>query len=146
MNLRTIESAGFVVIFRDRPTHRYLLLKHSAQGHWDFPKGKLEKGESREMAAERELFEEAGIKAQAVPGFYTAISYDCVVSNGTLAHKTVHFFLTYVATPDIVLSAEHTEYCWLSYEKACEQLTFPTARAVLEHAHAFSTAPLNQYP
>ena len=40
---------------------QYLLLKHRA-GHWNFPKGLIEKGEKLEQAALREVKEEAGLE------------------------------------------------------------------------------------
>ena len=64
-------SAGTVIVCNGE----YLLL-HYESGHWDFPKGKIEEGETPEQAALRELKEETGIEdAEILPGFTEGIKY-----------------------------------------------------------------------
>lgn len=58
-----IESAGVVVL--DWATVEPTVLCVRAYSNWDFPKGRLEPGESRVQAAVRELFEETELR---VPG------------------------------------------------------------------------------
>lgn len=52
-----IEAAGGIVQHTDK---RFLMIKRF--GFWDFPKGKIEKGEKKEQAALREVWEETGVK------------------------------------------------------------------------------------
>jgi 8-oxo-dGTP pyrophosphatase MutT (NUDIX family) len=52
-----IEAAGGVVL---RPDGKFLVMKRD--GLWDLPKGKLEIGESSEVAALREVTEETGLE------------------------------------------------------------------------------------
>ena len=56
-----------------------LLLQHSdkkKQGHWDFPKGHVEDGETELQTALRELAEETGITdVEVFPDFNHKISY-----------------------------------------------------------------------
>ena len=55
------EKSCGAVVFRKDDEVKYLLL-HYTPGHWDFPKGKQEIGETEEQAASREIEEETGIK------------------------------------------------------------------------------------
>ncbi|MCX5924939.1 MAG: NUDIX domain-containing protein [Candidatus Dependentiae bacterium] len=131
------QSAGFILFRLENNTILYLLLQHTNGGHWDFPKGRLETGETKEQAALRELKEETGINGCIIPHFEEKIEYTFINLNGNKTHKSVFFF---IASTDILyptLSHEHTDYAWLSYEQALKQLTYTTACDTLAKAHAF---------
>lgn len=49
-----IYSAGIITYTTDNNETSYLLLHYNA-GHWDFPKGKMEPGETKQETALREL-------------------------------------------------------------------------------------------
>ena len=66
---RIIEAAGGVV--RNQEGEVLLIFKRD---HWDLPKGKLDKGESREEAAVREVMEETGLSSVEL-GEYLGITY-----------------------------------------------------------------------
>lgn len=93
---------------------KILLLKRSHQavhfpGYWDFPGGKLEKGEDPVLGIEREVFEETGfkIKATKVLGKY---SLDLLKAG----HPT-HEFIVYETRGEISdpkLSEEHSDFIW----------------------------------
>ena len=59
------KSCGAVVFRNDRSSgelKRYvLMIKHSSFGHYSFPKGHVEVGESEKMTAEREVMEETNV-------------------------------------------------------------------------------------
>lgn len=59
-NRHMIESAGLIIVDFSGKTPRALCLFND-YGHWDFPKGHLEQGESRLDAALRETEEESGL-------------------------------------------------------------------------------------
>ncbi|MCO5174925.1 MAG: NUDIX domain-containing protein [Trueperaceae bacterium] len=56
----TVAGAGGVVF---GPGGKVLLLRHGS-GHWVFPKGHVEQGETQLQAALREVAEEAGVRAR----------------------------------------------------------------------------------
>lgn len=138
-------SAGAVVFYLN-DVIKYLLLHYEA-GHWDFPKGAIEAGESEIDTVKREIWEETGIEdMEIIPGFKKTIHYFYRKSK-QLVRKTVIFYLARSLTREVTLSYEHVGYVWLDYEKAMKKLTFKTARNTLKEAHEFlinNYLPLHQ--
>lgn len=130
------KSCGAVVYANKGSELIYLLLQYEA-GHWDFVKGNVEKGETEQETAVRELREETGIiDAHFLDGFRQSISY-FYKRKGATVRKEVIFFLMETGTIKIELSFEHVGFEWLTYERAMERLTFKNARDVLQKAHEF---------
>jgi bis(5'-nucleosidyl)-tetraphosphatase len=129
-------SAGAVVFRRDKEVLYYLLLHYQA-GHWDFPKGNIEKGEELKETVERETEEETGIKdIKFIPGFKEKIEYYYKLKDKNI-FKTVIFFLAETKTKQVKLSFEHKGFDWLPYKKALNKLTFKNAKNTLIKADRF---------
>ena len=128
-------SAGLIVFCIKREMREYLLL-HYPHGHWDFAKGKIEKGESKHQAALRELKEETNLDAEIFSGFQEQMSYFFRQDN-ELIKKTVYYFIAKAQSDIVALSFEHIGYAWLSYKDALEQLTYDNAKIILEKAENF---------
>ncbi len=133
--MKELVSAGIITFYIKNETPHFLLL-HYPHGHWDLPKGKIEKGESKEIAALRELKEETGLKAQIIEGFEKKFDY-VFKQDGELIKKTVYFFLGQALSDEITLSEEHIGFAWLPYDQALERVTFENAKEVLQQAHDF---------
>lgn len=134
-NLPTVKeySAG-VVLFKETDSQRKYLILHYPSGHFDFPKGHLEKNENEEQAARRELTEETGIAiADFYPGFQTEMTYDFRRHNHKV-HKKVTFFLAETGVSQVIISHEHQGYLWLGFEDALVKITFENARQILRQA------------
>mmetsp|Transcript_27928 Transcript_27928/g.24590 ORF Transcript_27928/g.24590 Transcript_27928/m.24590 type:complete len:124 (+) Transcript_27928:130-501(+) len=58
------ERAGCVVIDQAQDGLKVLLIGSRSKNYWKIPAGGIEAGESKEMAAERETFEESGAKGK----------------------------------------------------------------------------------
>ncbi|MFS4469473.1 NUDIX hydrolase [Maribacter sp. 2210JD10-5] len=58
---------------------------------WDLPKGKLDKGESIEDCAIREVMEETGVKELRIENFLKT-TYHVITNNGTYTLKQVHWY------------------------------------------------------
>lgn len=128
------KSAGLVLFIRDHNEIRYLLL-HYGLGHWGFPKGIIEAGESEKEAAIREVYEETGIsKIVFVENFLEKIDYFFRRKEKTI-HKEVVYFLAETDETSVKLSFEHSEYTWLRFEEALNQLSFENVKTVLKKAH-----------
>ena len=124
---RVERSAGAVIFRKEKGQIRYLILKYGL-GHWDFPKGHIEKGEKTIEAAKREVKEETGIAdCRFIKSFKETIKYffkwppkNKLAKNKKQEWrlKFVAFFLAQTKTKDIKLSSEHSDFDWLEYEDA----------------------------
>ena len=111
-----------------------LLLQHP-QGHWDFPKGHVEVGDTDEEAtAVREVEEETGIReVRFMSGFRHRTEYSFQLKGRTI-EKQVFWLLAETDVMDVWLSHEHRQYLWLEWDAAREQLTHDQSRSVLDAA------------
>ena len=129
-----VYSAGIITYKTDNDQIEYLLL-HYRDGHWDFPKGKMEPGETKQEAAHRELQEETGLNAQLDNDFEETFSYSFLDPHKKIATKIVHFFMGRTVNSTISLSDEHTDYQWMTYKQALTKLTYDNAKNILKKAH-----------
>ncbi len=142
-------SAGAVVFHENDVGREYLLLRFGT-GHWGFPKGHLERGESAKQAAHREVEEETGIAEETqfvVDGFRESTEYR-FRRGRTVVEKEVVFYLVEAQNRDVRLSAEHTDYIWVTYKEAYQRLVFDGPRRIIERAenHLSSRDPSETAP
>ena len=127
-------SAG-VILFNELDK-RFLLLNYPSR-HWDFVKGKMEKGETPHETAIRETKEETGISdVEFLNGFEEKIEY-CFYADKQEIHKKVIFFLGKTKTTEIILSNEHLDYIWLEFANAIEKTTYKNAKNLLQKSKDF---------
>ena len=136
------ETSAGIVLFRKEDSKILFLLLHYPSGHWDFVKGKMEKGESPHETAVRETEEETGIIDIAfLENFEEWIKYDFQYQ-GELVHKKVVFFLAETKTKEVKISHEHLNYTWIDYNTSMEKTTFDNAKTVLTRAQTLLTKTL----
>ena len=107
-----------------------LLKRHKPDYFWQSPAGSLNWGEEIRAAAERELYEEAGLNADGLT--------DCKAANRFIIYpmwrqryapgiieNTEYVFCLETASPcQIVLdSNEHSEYQWINYSEALSKIS-----------------------
>jgi inorganic pyrophosphatase len=128
------KSAGAVVYTVLDNSVKYLLIK-SQNGDVGFPKGHIERGETEEAAALREIFEETSIKANIVGDFKETVSY--TMPNGK--SKTVVYFAAEFEnqTPKHNDGFEYNEYMLLDYTEALKALTFDNMKEILLKANNY---------
>ena len=132
------KSCG-VVLFN---SGKVLLLRHSplssrGGGHWDFPKGHIDDGETEIQTALRELEEETGIAhANVIDGFRETITYTFSGGKKQIG-KEVVFFIATTKESKVTLIHEHIDYSWLDFDSAFSRLTYDNARQVLRSAIEF---------
>ena len=131
-------SAGAIVFRREDGKTYYLILHYpgfrAKKSHWDFPKGKIEKGEGLTETVKREVEEETGLKdIKLADGFKETIKY-FFKWEGKNILKFVTFFLAETKEKQVKISQEHIGFKWLSYKEAKVQLTHENAKKILQKA------------
>lgn len=134
MPSKPLRAAGAVVFRRSASGLRILVLR--AYGNWDFPKGLLEDGETEFIAAQREVFEETGLRDLDYPFGEDSFKDTLPYSGGKIAR----FYLAETDTAALVLPVspelghpEHDDWRWVSFEDA-EDLLPPRLAIVLSWA------------
>jgi len=136
------ETSAGIVLFRRENDKILFLLLHYPSGHWDFVKGKMEKGETYRETAIRETKEETGISdVNFVDNFEEWIQYNFQFE-GELVNKKVVFFLAETKTKEIEISHEHLDFTWMDYVTAMEKTTFDNAKTVLTKAQTLLSKTL----
>ena len=115
-----------------------MLIRHK-KGHWGFPKGHKEKGESDFVAAQREFEEETGVKCyDALANVSFVERYQFRKKKGKLVTKTVQYFLATVPLtqfgelPEVLIQVkEIRDFRWCSGEEASDLLSFGMSQKVL---------------
>lgn len=124
-------SAG-ILLFCEKEDKKMFLLLHYPSGHWDFIKGRIEKGEQPKEAALREAREETGITdIEFIDGFEERIQYSYQFG-GREIRKQVIFFLAKTKNTDVKISDEHLSYTWLEFDAAFEKITYQNAKDLLK--------------
>lgn len=112
------KSCGCVVVNEGK-----MLLIKQVKGHWSFPKGHVEVGETEEETAIREVFEETHVNVSIMDGYRYKINYH---PNGdTSISKDVVFF---IATPlNFDTKAQDEEVAlvkWVPFDEVEDLLTY----------------------
>ncbi len=133
----TQTSAGGVAYRRQVDQIEVALIAVGEKLRWQLPKGLVDKGESPEEAARREVKEEAGIEAKLVQPLERIEYWYYGTEQGARVryHKFVHFYLlSYIAGEVQDHDAEVADARWVDISKAKEMLAFASERRVLERA------------
>ena len=118
--------------------NKFLLLKRALgkpqENTWGVPAGKLEDHESISEAIYRETFEETGIQLIKNQLQYLGelfVQYPHVDFVYHLFHQK------FSKLPDVRLSDEHTDYCWVTLEEALDMPLIAGAKEVMQHFNIF---------
>jgi 8-oxo-dGTP pyrophosphatase MutT (NUDIX family) len=135
------EAFGIVPIFIQKTGElsemQFLLIRHWA-GHWGFPKGHAEPGETAIATAYRELEEETGIQSCKVlddPSFIEQYSF---TKDTQLVEKTVTYFVGTVQSKAVTCQEQEIQaYTWVNFDTALETITFEQAKRILQRVHDY---------
>lgn len=133
--LKVVEAAGGIVGNRN---NEILFIKRL--GKWDLPKGKIEKGESLQQAALREVEEETGLQELILEDYINSTFHIYTERIGTRILKTTHWFkMTYTGTKAAIPQLEEgiTEVDWKNNKKIKDEVypaTFKNIQLILNEA------------
>ncbi|MCI9564405.1 MAG: NUDIX hydrolase [Eubacterium sp.] len=127
-------SCGGVVIFRGKILLLYKNFRNRYEG-WVLPKGTIERGETYQETALREVKEETGVNARI--NEYVGKSEYSFSIPGDVVEKEVHWFL--MASDSYYSRPQREEYFYHSgyykYIEAYHLLKFPNEKIILEKAY-----------
>ena len=125
------KSCGAVVFRRDAGEWNVLLIRHARGKHISFPKGHMEAGELESHTAEREVFEETGIRIKVDRRYRAENRYNI----RTDIQKLVVIFAAVTTQEEITPQPEEiAEAYWLPVDAALERLTYERDRKILRAA------------
>ena len=126
------QSFGVVPIFRKGSDLKFLLIQHHA-GHWAFPKGHADPGETEIQTARRELREETGINDVMLITTPMFEEHYRVNRKGEPGEKLVRYWIGYVR--DLRVRAQECEvqaYKWATLAEARQLITYAQSRKLLD--------------
>ncbi len=125
------KSCGAVVFRQEGRDLRFLLVKNKNGRHWGFPKGHMEKGETEEQTAIREVREETGLHIEILSGFRETSLYRPF---GRIK-KQVVFFLAQSGQSRITLQrTEIDHFRWATFFEAVKLFRYDNDIRVLKAA------------
>lgn len=127
----TVRAAGGVVLRGEAEHLQVLLIATHGTRRWSLPKGRIEAGESAEIAAMREVQEETGIHAQVVAPLET-VEYFFFGQRTHRYHKFVEYFLMVYEYGELVPQMSEVDAAqWCAIPEAVARLTYPNDRKLV---------------
>lgn len=127
------KSCGALVLRRDPQTGKQyiLMIRHRYGGHRSFPKGHMERGETEQMTAIREVYEETAVKLKSFSDFREIVEYSPMPG----VRKKVVYFLTETVQEEIrPREGEIAQVEWVPLENAEASLTHENDKTVFRAA------------
>ncbi len=133
MAKREFSSGG--IVFKYLKQELRILLIKDYYGHWTYPKGHIQPGESSVQAALREITEETGLQDLAIIGKVGRNNYFFRLS-AELIFKTVDFFLIEAEGQEkIVVQKNEIEAArWFKPQAALKKVDYKGAEEMLKKA------------
>lgn len=136
-SLRRQTSSGGVIFRRMGESVEVVLVSVRGGKVWCLPKGLIDKGETPEATAVREVCEESGLTGKIIGELGDITYWYYIKGENVKCRKTVHFFLLeYVSGSTKHHDSEVDDSQWFSIETALDRISFKGDRSILERARA----------
>ena len=119
------KSCGCIVL-NDK---NQVLLIHNNAGHWDFPKGHVEEGETEIQTAIREVKEETNIDVEVNDKYRYTVEYS---PKEAVIKEVVLFLAKNISNNKEAQLEEVSEVQWVDFEEALDKITYDTSKQVLQ--------------
>ena len=129
------KSCGAVVYTKAEGTVKYVLVQ-SLEGYWGFPKGHMERGETEEQTALREILEEVRLKVRIREGFRTTDEH-AIPGKADVIKQIVYFCAEYDHQEPVPQASELAAVALVTCEEAMEMFQFESSRRILREARDF---------
>lgn len=128
------KSCGAIVYKKENDELKFLLV-YQSNGHYSFPKGHVEEGETEIETATREIKEETNLEVEVDTNFRYVISYLVESRN---VNKDAVYFVAIPKTFDLKnQEGEIAECSWNTYEEVLNKLEFDNLKEVFENAYNY---------
>ncbi len=131
--MRKEKSCGALVVRRGRDESEILLIKHNG-GHWAFPKGHVEAGETEEQTALREVQEETGLVVKLDTRYREMVTFSPAPRT---MKDVIYFAATVVSGTETPQLSEVSDVRWVPFSKAERYITFENDRHLFHKMQAF---------
>ena len=133
--LKKQTSAGGVIFKKNDNSFQIILISVRNGKAWCLPKGIVDKGETTEEAALREVSEETGLTGRIIDKLGDINYWYYIKEENIKCRKTVYFYLMeYISGDTADHDIEVDEAVWFSFETALEKVSFKGDRNIIEKA------------
>lgn len=125
------KSCGAIVIYHSGDRYKTLLVRNHNGRNYSFPKGHVEKGETEQQTAVREVREETGLDIEIIDSFREVADY-CPFGK---IKKRVVFFMAQTFSDKVRLQEEEIDsYIWVDLFEAHHRCTYDNDLRVIRKA------------
>lgn len=133
------EKACGAVVYTFLNGRIHYVIIQQQEGFHGFPKGHVEKNETEEETALREIYEEVGLRPTLIKGFKVIDEYPLLRKQHVIK-QVVYFLAEYSSQAIIIQEEELLGAMLLPYEEAIKILDYESSRTVLAQADHFLLA------
>ena len=131
------KSCGAIIARQTENGREILLIRHVNGGHWAFPKGHVEKDETEEQTALREIREETGLAVALDTGFRAVVTYS---PKPGVMKDVVYFAAEFTGGAAQMQVEEVSDMRWVNIHDTDAYITYDNDKGILVQYRAYIEA------